>query len=114
MPCRASVKFPAAVLAQVVGIGIVVAALIAEFRVGLACGESARGGSQRLHLELGALMIDEVVGSKLAEGQETRAADELSLAARDIGAQGKPGKVVSGQEAFAGQIAIRIEVRLGE
>ena len=74
--------------------------------------------NRTLHLVGVALVIDQRVGPELRDPHETRPGDEsaathLFPAAGDVGQQGKPGEVVAGHEALAGQIAVGAEIRVG-
>ena len=72
-----------------------------------------RGGQlEPGRLPLRSLVIEDVAGAELTQRHEARAGDVLALAARHPDAHRQRGEVVAGQEALAGEVAVRIEVAL--
>ena len=61
------------------------------------------------------LVVDEAAGAELGKREEARAL-QVGLppttvpARRDVREEGQPGEVVPGQEAFRGEVAVRVEV----
>ncbi len=65
------------------------------------------------HLVFGATVINNVVRAELSKGEKARPRDVLSsLASRHISTQRKAREVVTWEESFAGEISVRIKVRL--
>ena len=62
------------------------------------------------------LVVDERLGAKLADGKEAGAIEVFLIAAtspaRNEGRQRQTGEVVSRQKAFAGEVAVGVEVGL--
>lgn len=61
-------------------------------------------------------MIDHGAGAELRDCEETRAREEfislLCAASGNVRRERKAGEVVARQEAFAGEIAVAVEIRL--
>ncbi len=78
--------------------------------VTLALVQAAWGSLKGYGLPLAALVVEEVLGSELANGEKPGSADELTLSPRNPRAHRERREVVAGQEPFAGEIAVRVEV----
>ena len=64
------------------------------------------------HLPLGPFVVHNVASRELAQSKGAWARNKLTLLARHPGTDGQGGEIVSGQESFTCQIAIRIEIAL--
>src|SRR5437868_6449298 len=81
-------------------------------------GVLARRQTDPFDLVAGALVVNERLRPELADSQEARALHVVTLSAagraggRDERGQREPWEGVAGQEAFAGEVPVRVEVTL--
>lgn len=72
--------------------------------------QASRRGLEAGDLPLVAFVVEDVARREFAQGEEARVDDEFAFSSRDPGPHGEGREVVARQEAFAGEVAVGVEV----
>jgi len=93
-------------------VGVEVSAVAADLHLEEPLFQVGKDGLEAGHPVLGTLVVDEVLGAELGDGQEAGPRHVIAFPfPRDEGGKGQAGEVIAGKESLAGQVAVGVEVR---